>query len=348
MQVQSIKQSSKRNEFPLNLNKQKSYLIIPNNNKDEFHSLNKNNNKVSFGASIEYYARKYLHESNFESALESELWDQEVTWGQAIGDLFSNKATERVNSMIRRVQSKINEMKEAAAQEERRQQRIRDEIESERAYQRAETRRLAEQKEKLENELKVEKLNKQREALKIEGEKLDIEEQQLELDRKKLREERLSIYTGPIKSMFVNRAQVEKSNPEEKITAFPNGILLTGFNKKQINELVQWTVEKSECGLKTIDFSKLGPEDVLTMVLDAAKDIQQSGRRVILSILNFDKFTKNTPENQNIIPKLKAFLSCCADRYNCTVIAGVSDTKELAPEIIADQRFQVKVDSDSI
>ena len=343
MHVQSIKQISQNtNPYSSNINEQiPSPFDKGGRYKDEFVPLNKKINKISFGASIEYYARKFFHDAAFGSICE-DIFDNEYDWFAR--NIYRTDAN--INAVERKARSvldKIKEMKNAAEAEERRKQKVIDDLESTRRWQRAESERMEGQRRELEKKLQLDKLEKKKEALKVEREKLQIEEQQLELDRKKLIDEKLSIYTEPIKSAFVSRAQVEKNHPEQKIGAFPNGILLIGFDKKTANELVQWTVENSDCELKTIDFSKLDAETVLPKLLDTTKEMQQSDRRTVLRISNFDRFTMNSPENQNIIPKLKAFLSACAEKYKCTVITEVEDSSALAPEIIAAQRFQVKI-----
>lgn len=345
MKVQSIKQSAQNTTMGfLNINEKILSPFFKNNQQEDQFVTLKTNKKINFGANAKYYAQKYCHADDLEK-LVTDIWENEFTGWQK----FWNP-DECVSALKRKTEAAITEigkMREEVADEARRQREMEKEIEQTRRWQEREERRLREQEEELQKKLKLDRIQKEKDKLSIEGKKLDIEGQQIELDRKKLRDERLSIYTDSIKSAFISRAQVEKAHPEQKIGAFPNGIMLIGFDKKTAKDILEWTVANSECRLKTIDFEKLSSDTVLTELSKAAQEAQKTSKRTLLHIVNFDKFTRNIPENQAVIPKLKAFLSNSAEKYKCTVITEVDSTSKLATEITADQRFKVKILADN-
>lgn len=352
MQIQSINQITQ---------KDKTYSSKPNNKveyklnqssqiKDEFASTNKSQKEISFGYSIEYYAKRFLHSSNFDEALRSELWDNEVNFSQAIGDFFTNKATNRVNNMFYQVKSRIKELLKDIADEAERLTRQRTRLMTY-DYD-AEIRSINTQKEEMTKTLKVEGLAKKREQIKLEKNNLDIEEKDLNLEKELVLEQKLSDYTDDIKTKFINKVQLEKeegknkNNSPSKLT-FPNGIMLSGLDNDINNELIQWTVKKTGCELKKVDFANLTESGALNELNTIAKNAKETDKRTIIHIKNIEKFATPTQNNAEIIPKLKNFLQKCAGEYKCTVITDVKDPSKLASAITADQRFEVIVKADS-
>ena len=166
------------------------------------------------------------------------------------------------------------------------------------------------------------------------------------LDKELIQDQKLSLYTEILQPEFIKKAQLEKTGKNVNTGAFPNGIMISGLDKKISDELIEWTAKKAGCELKKIDFEKLTEENALKTLIEQAKAVQQSDKRTLIYIENFDKYTQNSQKNEKIISKLKAFLSSCAEKYKCTIIINVKNPSELAPEIKADQRFPIKINLD--
>lgn len=351
MQIQSINQTKQSN---------KTYSSKPNNKveyklnqsshvKDEFSSTNKASKKVSFGASLEELARRFLHSTNFDSALRDAVKsrysgaERAALW--VIGELENT-----ISSEVSSVKSLIREMKQELAEEAERLKRQRTRLITY-DYD-AEIRSINTQKEEMTKTLKVEGLAKKREQIKLEKNNLDIEEKDLNLEKELVLEQKLSDYTDDIKTKFINKVQLEKeegknkNNSPSKLT-FPNGIMLSGLDNDINNELIQWTVKKTGCELKKVDFANLTESGALNELNTIAKNAKETNKRTIIHIKNIEKFTTPTQNNAEIIPKLKNFLQKCAGEYKCTVITDVKDPSKLASAITADQRFEVIVKADS-
>lgn len=341
MQIQSIKQNKINttyysNKKLTNNTNTNIYKQNPNETSDNF-ELKKD---VSFSAnchSVEYYAKKYLYVDDFRSLLKDDIWETEFSGWQRFWE--SDKNCTKLRNKVNDVVAKINEMKSEIEKRDKREQQIKNHLER----QREEKRRLKQKQAELEKRMKLEQIMKKRRNLELKRSKVEIEEKELGLDKELVQDQKLSIYTEILQPEFIKKAQLEKAEKNKNIGVFPNGIMVSGLDKKVSDELIQWTVKKSGCEFRKIDFEKLTEENALKTLIEQAKEAQQNGQRTLIYIENFDKYTQNSPKNENIIPKLKAFLSSCAEKYKCTIIINVKDPNELAPEIKADQRFPIKI-----
>lgn len=311
------------------------------NEKLESHAVNKD---ISFRAdwhSVEHYAKKYLYTDDFKSILEDDIWETEFSGWEKFWASDSNIA--KLKNKVSEVIDKINEMKRQIRIREEREQQIKDDLE----FQRREGRRLRQEKTELEKNVKLEQIKKKRRNLGLEKNKIEIEEKELKLDKELIQDQKISVYTEILQAEFIKKAQLEKKGRNLNTGVFPNGIMISGLNKKISDELIQWTVKKSGCEFKKIDFDKSTEENALKALFEQAKEAQQNDKRTLIYIKNFDRYTQNSPQNENIISKLKAFLSSCAEKYKCTIIIDLKEPNELAPEIRADQRFPIKISDDN-
>lgn len=309
-------------------------------------TINYKNKQVGFGASIQYYAEKYLHSINFDSALKEELWDKEVTIGQAFFNIFNDKADIRISKMFNEIKSKISEMLKEIEHKEEQERNHRAYIQAQEREAEREIARIREQKEETAKEIKLNKINSKRKQLDLEDDKINLEEKGIVLEKELLQDQKFSIYSDSLNIKFINMAQNEKKIVGNAQSIFPNGIMLSGFDENSGAELASWVANKSGCKLKEVNFADLTQEKALATLINISENSLKSNQRTLIHIKNFDKYTTPIQENENIIGKLKAFLSSCAQKYKCTVITEVKNPKELAPEINADQRFKVRIDID--
>lgn len=125
----------------------------------------------------------------------------------------------------------------------------------------------------------------------------------------------------------------------------PNGIMIQGLKPKSLDEVAELLALHSDFNYRKIDFAELTPEDALRKLGDIAKSAKDDNKRTILQIDNFSRFTAITEGDSSFIPKLKAFLTSCAEKYKCTVVADTEDISKITPEVMAVQRFPIKLDA---
>lgn len=147
-----------------------------------------------------------------------------------------------------------------------------------------------------------------------------------------------------LKDKFVYLALNNRNNNFEAI--IPNGIMIQGLHNNSLEEVAEWLAEKADCNLRKIDFAGITHEEALEKLMNIVKSAKEAPKRTILQIKNFERFTVPTDENRVIIAKLKAFLTSCAEKYKCTVIVETGNTSKIASEIMADHRFQIKLDEE--
>lgn len=359
MQVQSIKQTKqKRKTYTSNLDNNISREIGQSIEfMDIFQASNTSNKNINFKGQqfrTGYFtdeeirlAKKYLHVEEYWDMMTDEVWG---SFG-ALSKLFDNKNVRsqydsRVNSVIKL----INELKEDIAERGRRAKQIADDL----AEKERETERLRKTQEELKKKAALQKLKERREQLDLGRKKIDLMEENMNFEKELIQDQKLSDYTGDLKSKFIDLVQMEKD--EQKVgldeksrqkLLFPNGIMLSGLDKNTSNEILQWTFKKTNCKVKKVDFKNLTEAEAIQQLNDIAEKALNSKTRTLIHIQNFDKFTEQNDNNKEIIPKLKGFLSNCAEKYKCTVITEVEDASKLAPEITAPQRFKVKINPDN-
>jgi len=313
--------------------------------QDEFSLVNRSNQKISFGVSVEYYANKYLHSSNFNQALRDEIRSDLSTGKKFLNFIFDSYESE-VQDKFNAVKKSINEMLEEIERKRKREQDHLDYLRGREREAAREADKLRKEQEEVNKKIKLSKINSQKENLVLENNKLDLEEKNIALEKELLQDQKFSNYSDTLKIKFINLAQNEKTIKSSGGNIFPNGIMLSNFDEGIGTELIQWTAKKSDCKLKEIDFADFSEEEVLKELMNVAKEAQDNDKRTLIHIKNFEKFTTPINENEKIIGKLKNFLQKCAGEYKCTVITEVKNPKKLSPEITADQRFKLKIDGD--
>lgn len=353
MEVQSINSAIQNNKiYSSEPNLKVEYNFNqPNQIKDEFAYTKNFNKKVSFGASVEEYAQRYLHASNFESALRAELWDKEVNIREALGDIFTNKATNRVNNKINEIKSRIKEMLNDIAEKDRKKRLLDDEIDRRQRDADAALRREKEAEKQLREERALSKkkgeIEKKRTELELESAKLDIEEENLKIEKELLQEQKFGSFVEILKDKFIKLAQmanIEKTQNDS--IDFPNGIMLSGLEKEVSDDVISWIAKKSGFQLKKVDFTNSTPNETLENLDNIANVARKNKIRTLIQIDNIEKFTIPTEENEKIIGKLKNFFQSCAEKDKCTIITNVENPNDLAPEITAVHRFPIKISVD--
>lgn len=353
MKIQSINPAIQNNKtYSSEPSLKIEYNFIQSNQlKDEFASAKNSNKQVSFGASVEEYAQRYLHASNFESALRAEIWDKEVNIRQALGDIFTNNATNRVNNKINEIKSRIRVMLNEIAEQDRKKRLLDDEIDRRQRDADAALKREKEAERQLREERALSKkkgeIERKRTELELESAKLDIEEENLKIEKELLQEQKFGTFVEILKDKFIKLAQMANiGKTQNNSIAFPNGIMLSGLEKEVSDDVINWIAKKSGFQLKKVDFMNSTPNDALENLDNIANIARKSKTRTLIQIDNIEKFTIPTEENEKIIGKLKNFFQDCAEKDNCTIITNVENPNDLAPAITAVHRFPIKINAD--
>lgn len=141
---------------------------------------------------------------------------------------------------------------------------------------------------------------------------------------------------------FITLARIGKNGDYDSI--FPNGIMLTG-NDFILDDIAEWLAKESDCKLEKVDFTNISQEEAMRELLTISNKAKENSWRTLIQINNFERFTIPTLENRRIIAGLKSFLSGCAKDKKCTVIAQTDDISKIDDIVMADHRFQVRIDS---
>jgi hypothetical protein len=356
MQVQSIKQIAQNRKIYSSNNNVDCNIVQNAEFMDNFQTSKNSNKNINFkGQQFKtgYFtdeeirlAKKYLHVEDYLDMMTDEVWG---SFG-ALSKLFSNKSVRsQYDSTVNSVNKLINEFKEDIAERSRRAKRVADDL----ADKERQTERLRKEQEELKKQIKLQKLKERRDQLDLGRKKIDLMEENMSFERELIQDQKLSDYTGDLKSKFIDLVQMEKNEQKAGLDEksrqkllFPNGIMLSGLDKKTSDEIIQWTFKKTGCKVKKIDFKNLTEAEAIQQLNDIAEKALTTKTRTLIHIQNFEKFTEQNATNKEIIPKLKGFLSNCAEKYKCTVITEVEDASKLAPEITAPQRFKVKITDD--
>lgn len=294
-------------------------------------------------------AKKYLHVKNFEHILGDEIWKT----GFSGWDRFwtTNNTLKRLNDKINEVKKLMKDMQNEILEKDKKAKQLEQDLENKQI----EAEKIHKKQLALEQNIKLEGLNGKKRKIELEKKKIELDEENLKFEKELIFEQKFSKFTNVLKTKFIDLAIIERNAKKENLNTnnsskiiFPNGIMLTGLDSKDSNKLIQWTSKKADCNLKKIDFTNITIDEALTEIENIAKKSQTSDKRTLIHIENFEKFTKPIEDNQNIIGKLKAFLSSCSEKYRCTVISDVKNPNELTTEIIADHRFQIKINTDEI
>ncbi len=313
-----------RNNF-LNFNKDINYKnSFKQNKRDVFVSFK--GQKLPSGEYTDEeiaLAKKYLYVEDYEQPLKEDLLKNCSYWDclfhpTKIGDYIKNTKI--------KVKDAILDLKQEAQQKETTTTELGEKI---KVKEKEEQKNIKKQK-VLEEEI----LHEKNISEKIEDRLKDI----------------LNVQTF-ISEVFVNKAKLEiKIKSEAENPKAPendlfkdehwNGIMLSGLNENEFREIMAWIINENCCRVVKIDFKNLSEEEAISEIRKRREEAQDNDRRTILHISNFEKFTIPTKENQKIIPKLKAFLSSCTEKYKCTIIVNIDEPDKLTSEIIADQRFK--------
>lgn len=354
MSVQSINQITQNNKtYSSRPNKKVDYNFNQTRQvKYEFSLSNNFNKEISFGASVEEYAQRFLNSVNFEDVLDTAL-RKEVPLAEKIGRFlnfdYENSIRRKYNDVINR----INELRKEIAESNRKKQSYSDYIYTQESKVDTKIETSINNQKDLEKQIKLEEINTKKNEIKLDRKRLDAEEESLKFEKEIVQEQKFSDYTSVLKNKFIKLVRLEKGESKEnldlknlsKITV-PNGIMLTGLDKNTTNWLTEWMVKKSDCNFKKIDFTNLTDNDALKELVNTAQESKTTGKRTLIQIENFDKIAIPTGNNGSLIAKFKAFLESCSEKYKCTVITNVKDPSELAPEITGVQRFPVKIKLD--
>lgn len=359
MQVQSVKTKQLNNKI---------YSSTPNNtislnltanakNADEFCFADSSPKDIEFKGKYYpsgYYtdeeirlAKKYLHIENFWDPLTDELWATYRTFDK----MFHNtKTNQKMNSAVEEIKKLMQDLKNELDAEKREAKRISDELARKQAAATAARRREVELQEKIAQEkIKNEKLRTievKKAQIQLEKHKLNLEEKKLNEEKDLLQEQKLGNVVEVLKDKFINlikmeNDQVASKDSEKKSISFPNGIMLSGFEKENMDEIVDWLVKKSGSAIKKLDFNNHDRKSALESIREITNNTNNN--RTLVQIENFAKFTTPTEENETFIAKFKAVLSSFDEKYKCTVITDIEDPSKLASEITAAHRFQVKI-----
>lgn len=145
-----------------------------------------------------------------------------------------------------------------------------------------------------------------------------------------------------LEDSFITQAKIGKDGGYDSI--FPNGIMIAG-NNIILDDIAQWLAKESCCKLEKVDFTNMSQEEAINALLNISNKAKENNWRTLIEIINFERFTIPTLENRRIIGALKAFLSGCAKDKKCTIIAQTDDISKIDDIVMADHRFQVKIDS---
>jgi len=233
---------------------------------------------------------------------------------------------------------------------------------------------------------KLENINNEMNIIKIKQDKLanDVnilkENVKKEKEIAKKKKEELESYLGMrkryaevkknITEKFISLSGAEQMENENKNSGnifsnksniiYPNGILISGLDKESMQRIAVETANEANFDLKNIDFGTIDKKDAIKTIGSIAKNAQNSNKRCIIHVENFDKHTLHTEGNQEFIGKLKAFLSDCALTKNCTILLNTDihlvppkngnfdKSKYISSEVLADQRFKYKFDVNNI
>ena len=155
-----------------------------------------------------------------------------------------------------------------------------------------------------------------------------------------------------LEQAFINKLAVEQG--DGKIT-MPNGILFYGPQSTGKTVFARAFAEQAGCNYVEISMNK--SDDIILEQLDkAAEDAQKiyetnNKKRTIILLDEFDSIAQLPKdakgnlldENSTIIPKLKAFLSNCADKSKCTVFMTTNYPKKIGAEFLTAHRVPIQV-----
>lgn len=146
-----------------------------------------------------------------------------------------------------------------------------------------------------------------------------------------------------LEDSFITLAKIGRNGDYDSI--FPNGIMLVGKNSN-LSDVAKWLAKESDCWLEKVDFSSLSKPEAMKRLFYISNKAKEKNKRTLIEINNFERYTTPTEENRSIIGALKSFLSDCGKDYKCTIIAHSDDMSKIDNIVVADHRFQIKIDEE--
>lgn len=352
-----------------------NYKIYPPNNKcfikqnkiTDVFSLSKNQQKVNFKGKqypSGFYsddeirlAKKYLHIENYDDALLDEIWKGY----SAASKIFKhNKTNENMLNTAKKVEKLMWDLKNEIWEKDRKIAELNLKITQKNIETESMHKKQKELEEKIEKEkIQFKKRHIQNEKIKNEikneiKKQIDLNEKiKSELARKFNLEKKIIKAKNNLTNNFINlikaenRQKIENPLNNSSNSIFPNGIMITGMNNAAQDDLIRWCSQESDCELKEIDFEKLTQAEALKELSNTAKNAKKiyssKGKRTLIYVKDFEKFSTRTEYNENIISKMKALLSNCSEKYNSTLVFRTNNPEKLDTEIMADHRFPIKI-----
>ncbi|MBO5739061.1 hypothetical protein J6R97_06950 [bacterium] len=207
---------------------------------------------------------------------------------------------------------------------------------------------------------KVEKhlneMEKLRKGLK-EQERLD------EIKRKELLEinkeqekknEILNTAKAEFQNNYITLINLEKT---ENATQIPNGILIEKTDREKVENFINWTktsslyITKEIQYPKEVSFNQINTSQKTFLknfneILKKAKDnYENKNLYTLLYISNFELLGEDCPANKQIIATFKSLMSCCAEKYKCTLLINIPKYKlaKIDPILLVDSRIQLRI-----
>lgn len=169
-----------------------------------------------------------------------------------------------------------------------------------------------------------------------------------------VKEKKWNYFTDNLTNGVVKLIQSErgnkKENPDNKMMELDelNGIMLKGLTDENEEKIIKWIKDKTGCEVINFDFADKTEDDVIDDLMDLQQEAGDKNERTFVHIKNLEKFTEPIEDNDKIIGKLKRFFQCCSKKYNCILISRVEHPEKIDEDLLADQRFVIKLDADLI
>lgn len=188
----------------------------------------------------------------------------------------------------------------------------------------------------------------------IENQKIEDEKIQESLNELLVKQKKWNYYTDNLTNGVVKLIQSErenkKENPDNKMMELDelNGIMLKGLTDENEEKIIKWIKDKTGCEVINFDFADKTEDDVIDDLMNLQQETSDKNERTFVHIKNLEKFTEPIEDNDKIIGKLKRFFQCCSKKYNCILISRVEHPEKIDEDLLADQRFVIKLDADLI
>ena len=271
-------------------------------------------------------AKKYKYAKNFDEHLRTDIWNSFSGWKQLWGSYYKDTqyTFDEVKKLINELSKNDNNLTTKISR-----------LETE----------LSETDKKI-----IEKENKQKELTeKIEKQITKNKEKQKEIKKIETEQKRISYLKENINNALILPLKAEKELGKKLVVLDRlNGIMVSNASSLMMNALINSVKHNSGCEVEKVDFNDLTEKEVIKKFKEISQSAANKKNRTLIYVENFEKYAKNTPENETIIGKLKNFLQCCSAKYNCIVLTNVDEPNHLSPEINADHRFKIHLDTKNV